>query len=190
VPETWPTSTLIAAGRRQAGPEFALSLLAVAVWIVCIVLGAILSPAPGVHRAALLYHLAAMVVSLSGVLAVDVRGFLWMAGVRPVHAALRMERFVAPFIWGGLLVLMVSGMFLEPRLTSIPTVAKLAAVLGLILNGIWLAPFKERLRAMSRDASFRAFTPWFQQQLLLRFFASQLFWWTAVIVGFVSAASH
>ncbi len=106
-----------------------------------------------------------MVASFSGVLAVDIRGFLWMAGLRPVQAALRMENFVTPFIRGGLLALLVSG--------------------------IWLVPFKERLRAMGRDAPFLAFTaPWFRQQLLLRFPASQLCWWTAVIVGFVSAGSH
>ena len=190
LPETWSTSTLIAAGRRQTGPLFTLSVLAVAVWIVCITLGAIVRPEPEVHRTALVFHLAGMVVALSGVLAVDVRGFLWMAGVRPIYAALRMESFVTPLIWGGLLVLMVSGIFLEPRLYALPTMAKLTAVLGWILNGIWLVPFKERLRAMGRDAPFLAFTPWFRQQLLLRFSASQLCWWTAVIVGFVSAASH
>lgn len=190
LPETWSTTTLIAAGRRQTGPLFTLSVLAVAGWVACITLAAIVRPEPEVHRTALVFHLAAMVVSLSGVLAVDIRGFLWMAGVRPVHAALRMESFVTPLIWGGLLVLMVSGIFLEPSLDTIPTLAKLVAVLGLILNGIWLVPFKERLGAMGRDAPFLAFTPWFRQQLLLRFAASQLCWWTAVMVGFVSAAKH
>lgn len=190
MPETWSTSTLIAAGRRQTGPLPTVSVIAVGVWIVCITLGAIVRPEPEAHRTALMVHLAAMVVSFSGVLAVDVRGFLWMAGVRPVQAALRMESFVSPFIWGGLLALMVSGIFLEPSVDALPTLTKFAAVLGLILNGIWLVPFKERLRAMGRDAPFLAFTPWFRQQLLLRFSASQLCWWTAVIVGFVSAASH
>lgn len=190
LPETWSTSTLIAAGRRQTGPLFTLSVLAVATWLACVTLSAFVRPEPEIHRTALVIHLAAMVVSFSGVLAVDIRGFLWMAGIRPVYAALRMESFATPLVWGGLLVLMVSGIFLEPSMGALPTLAKLVAVLGLILNGIWLVPFKERLRAVGRDAPFLAFTPWFQQQLLLRFLASQLCWWTAVMVGFISAASH
>jgi hypothetical protein len=137
-----------------------------------------------------MFHLAGMVVSFSAVLTLDIRGFLWLAGVRHVHATIRMEKFATPLIWGGLVVLMASGIFLQPRLDSPATLAKLAAVLGLILNGIWLIPLKEKLRGVGRDARFLGLTSGFRQQLLLRFSFSQLCWWTAVLVGFTAAASH
>jgi hypothetical protein len=190
VPETWPTTTLIAARHRSRAPLIPLAVAAAVLWLVCIILGVVTRPTAEVHRAALMFHLVAMVVSFSAVLAVDVRGFLWLAGLRHVHTAMRMEKFATPLIWSGLLVLMISGIFLELRLDSPLTLAKLAAVLGLILNGIWLIPLKERLNDVGRAAPFQGFTGAFRQQLLLRFSLSQLCWWTAVLVGFIAAASH
>lgn len=190
MPETWPTTTLIAARHRHRAPLVPLAIAAAAVWLTCILLGAVTRPSAEVHRAALLFHLIAMVVAFSAVLAVDVRGLLWLAGARHVHTAMRMEKFATPLIWAGLLVLMVSGIFLEPRLDSPATLAKLAAVLGLILNGIWLIPLKERLNDVGRDAPFLGFAGAFRQELLLRFCVSQMCWWTAVLVGFAAAAIH
>jgi hypothetical protein len=128
------------------------------------------------HDVALFAHLAALVAGFGAVLAVDWCGLRWLLRQSPLPDVLRVARMIEPLIWLGLGGLLISGVLLRPDLSAPLPLLKLAAVVVLGLNGLYAGRLRRRTTA-----------PDHVLPLLVCAGVSQLCWWTAVGVGFVSA---
>ena len=161
-----------------------LRLLVLVVVIVggLIVLSTQVQVPPWVHPIALFAHLAALVVGLGSVLAVDWFGLLFLARRLPMRAVLVQADRMSPMIWLGLLGLTVSGTFLQPEVGSSLTMIKLAAVVAISVVGVLtLATKRQMMRqiyALPRALLLRG---------MILAAASQSLWWTAVVIGFINA---
>ena len=158
-------------------------LVAVPLLIVVVMLASTQIHAPPWLRSIALFgHLAALVVGLGSVLAVDYFGMLWMLRQIRLHAMLMQAHRMGPMIWCGLVGLVATGALLHPHLTTPLIIVKMVSVIGVSVVGILALATK---RAMMRSA------PRVPQLLLVRGLvltaASQAFWWTAVLVGFLTA---
>lgn len=85
--------------------------------------------------------------------------------------------------------MLATGVFLSPHLDSPMTEVKLAAVLALSLNGIMLIPLMRRLARLPGKAKFTDLSTGQRVHLMSCLVVSQLCWWTAIIIGFINAAS-
>ena len=137
------------------------------------------SPSPRAHAIALFVHLAALIVGFGAVLSVDWAAALWMVGRREVGDVLDVAATVAVPIWGGYAGLVLSGLFLEPDVTSPVTRAKLAIVLVIGLNGVFAS--------WVHSATVRRESPRLLVLGSLSAVVSQVCWWGATVVGFVNA---
>jgi hypothetical protein len=88
---------------------------------------------------------------------------------------------MTPLIWIGLAGLTMSGVLLKPDLNSWLVVVKLCCVLGVGIVGV-LALATSRL--MERQMPIPARSLIHRGMVLAG--ASQTFWWTAVVIGFVT----
>lgn len=100
----------------------------------------------------------ALVLSSGTILVVDWLGLLWLLGKVEVNASGKLEAAARPFIRGGLALLLISGALIDPDLTSLVTVVKLASVLILMLNGLRIAPAMHRLVALPPRTRFTELT--------------------------------
>jgi hypothetical protein len=108
---------------------------------------------------------------------------------RRLAEIIRLDAAATPLIWGGLVGLLATGVFLSPHLSNPMTDIKLAAVLVLSLNGILLIPLMRRLARLPVKAAFRDLAVGQRVHMMSCLVISQLCWWTAVIIGFINAAS-
>jgi hypothetical protein len=88
---------------------------------------------------------------------------------------------MTPLIWIGLTGLTVSGVLLKPDLSSWLVVVKLCCVLGVGIVGV-LALSTSRLMERQMPAPSRSLV----HRGMVLAGASQTFWWTAVIIGFLT----
>lgn len=158
-------------------------LIAVPLLIVLAMVASTQIHAPSWLRSIALFgHLAALVAGLGSVLAVDYFGMLWMLRRIRLQAMLLQAHRMGPMIWCGLVGLVATGALLHPHLTAPLIMVKMISVIGVSVVGILALATK---RAMMRSA------PQVPQRLLVRGLvltaASQAFWWTAVLVGFLTA---
>ncbi|OOP64969.1 hypothetical protein BMF89_00785 [Arthrobacter sp. SRS-W-1-2016] len=167
-----------------------LSISAAAAWLASVLMVATTHVVGVIHTYALIAHILAMVVSFGAILLVDWHGFLWLIGRRGLAETLRLDGAATPLIWGGLAGLLGSGVFLDARLSSPLTDVKLLAVLVLTLNGIMLIPLMRRLAHLPPSASFLDLTQGQRFHMLSCLAISQLCWWTAIVIGFINAASQ
>ena len=177
-----------AAGSAEPTPVWVLAVLAVlgssGLVDVCWVSGHVHAD-PILQTAARFLHVAALVVGLGAVLAVDWFAALWLLGRRALPDVLTTARTLQVPIWLGLAGLLVTGLFLQPHLESPLTRAKVCLVLAITLNGLyahWLAQRLEQHKGA--DVPCR---------LLLQSGAatalSQIGWWGATLIGFVNSHS-
>ncbi|GAA6527610.1 hypothetical protein [Intrasporangium sp. DVR] len=160
---------------RYIAAGIALPVLgAASVWTACH-----LAPDQTLHDVALFAHLACLVVGFGAVLTVDWVALRWLARQCDLSDVLRQAGNVHVPIWGGFAGLVLSGVLLEPDVTSPMTQAKLGLVLLIGWNGLlamWLHarltddPRRHRLGLSAVTASL-----------------SQLGWWGAMAIGFVNA---
>ncbi|MGW1892776.1 hypothetical protein ACWCP6_21435 [Streptomyces sp. NPDC002004] len=133
------------------------------------------------HDAALFVHLASLVLGFGAVLMADYWGLLWMSGRCTLREALDTAGRLHVPIWTGLAGLVVSGMALEPDLSSAFTRTKLALVVALTLNGLQAGLLNRRMAQQDPAAPLA-------RGLLARGAAtalvSQVCWWGAVAIGF------
>ncbi|MFE2286101.1 hypothetical protein ACFXDJ_18260 [Streptomyces sp. NPDC059443] len=138
---------------------------------------------PTLHKAALFAHLASLVVGFGAVLSADYYGLLWATGRCTLAEVVGATSRLHIPIWAGLGGLVVSGMMLQPDLDSPLTLAKLALVSLLTLNGLQAGLLGRRLNT----------TPTITPHLLLWGGAtaviSQVCWWGAVTIGFLNTNS-
>ncbi|WP_322767338.1 hypothetical protein [Frankia sp. Cr1] len=137
---------------------------------------------PTLHAVALFGHLAALVVGLGSVLAIDCFGLLWLLGRRRLDEVLAVASGLHLAIWGGLAGLVLSGVLLHPDLSAPLTRVKLLLVLVVAFNGLHIWSVHQHL-VRSAGAPSRL--------LLARSgisaAVSQAGWWVATVIGFLAA---
>ncbi|AJT65684.3 hypothetical protein [Streptomyces chattanoogensis] len=177
-----------ATGDAPLTPAWALAALGVlscaALAAACWVAGHVHADVP-LQIAARFLHLAALVVGLGSVLAVDWFAVLWMLGRRRPAEVLRTARTLQAPIWLGLGGLVVTGLFLRPDLESPLTGVKLGLVLAITLNGLYAHRLGQHL---DRCGGGRV-----PRRLRVRSgvaaAVSQLGWWGAGLIGFLNSHS-
>ena len=170
--------------RRLVGT---LAVAAVVAWSLAVMLAPSLSTGGPTHALAVSAHIIAMVMAFGAILLVDWHGFLWLINKRQLAETVRLDGAAGPLIWSGTALLLLSGAFLSPDLSSPLTVVKLGAVLALMLNGIMLIPLMRRLVVKPPTTTFRDLPIGQRAHMLICLGISQACWWTAIIVGFINA---
>ncbi|MEV0114862.1 hypothetical protein AB0H77_16625 [Streptomyces sp. NPDC050844] len=173
-------------------PSWALVALGV---VACAVMAAACWTASHVHAdpplltAARFLHLAALVVGLGAVLAVDWFALLWLLGRRRLGDVLRTACALHTPIWLGLGGLVLSGLFLHPDLAAPLTLIKLGLVLAVMLNGLYAHWIGQRLRHLQEQPESKA--AGVPRRLLLQTgiaaSISQIGWWGASLIGFLNS---
>src|SRR5829696_6021183 len=146
-----------------------------------IFISTVVNPPQWLQFVALFVHLISLVVGFGSVLAVDWYGLLSLSGRVTIGDVLLTAERMTPLIWIGLAGLTASGVVLKPDLSSWLIVVKLCCVLGVGIVGV-LALSTSRLMERQMPTPAR---PVVRRGLVLAG-ASQTFWWTAVIIGFIT----
>jgi len=127
----------------------------------------LVNPPQWLQLVALFVHLISLVVGFGAVLAVDWYGLLSLSRRVTVGDVLLTAERMTPLIWIGLAGLTMSGVLLKPDLNSWLVVVKLCCVLGV----------ERQMPIPARSLIHRG---------MVLAGASQTFWWTAVVIGFVT----
>jgi hypothetical protein len=146
-----------------------------------IFLSTVVNPPHWVQVAALFVHLISLVVGFGSVLAVDWYGLLSLTRRVTIGDVLLTAERMTPLIWIGLTGLTISGALLKPDLNSWLVVLKLGCVLGVGIVGV-LALSTSRLMERQMPAPSRSLI----RRGMVLAGASQTFWWTAVVIGFIT----
>ena len=146
-----------------------------------ILLSTLVDPPHWLQVAALFIHLISLVVGFGSVLAVDWYGLLSLSRRVTIGDVLLTAERMTPLIWIGLTGLTASGVLLKPDLTSWLVVVKLCCVVGVGIVGV-LALSTSRLMERQMPAPSRSLV----RRGMVLAGASQTFWWTAVIIGFLT----
>lgn len=132
------------------------------------------------------FHVAALIIGLGAVLAVDWFGILWLLGRRRLSDITGTACALQIPIWLGLAGLVVTGLFLRPNLDSPLTLVKLGLVLAVTVNGLYAHWLGQRLERYGNDAPM-------PRHLLvqsgLAATVSQTGWWGATLIGFLNSQS-
>lgn len=168
--------------RRKVSPALTAAGL-LAAWGALLVAVPYVPTSTDLRPVALFVHLAAVVLGFGAVLTLDWFGLRWMFGREELVTVVSVARVVQTPIWVGLGVLAVSGALLSPDTSSPLTVTKLVAVLAVALNGRWATRVHQRLVALGGARPPRRLLA----AAVLVATVSQAGWWTATVVGFVSA---
>ena len=134
---------------------------------------------------ALFAHLTALVAGFGAVLVVDWVGLLWVLGKRRLVDVVNLAHTCHVVIWLGLALLTLSGALLNPDLTALRTQVKLAVVLLLALNGVQAVALQKRLATVAGPPP-RGLLLWSTGSAAI----SQVGWWTATLIGFLTHQSH
>ena len=153
----------------------------VATIVGSIFLSTLLNPPHWLQLVALFIHLISLVVGFGSVLAVDWYGLLSLSRRVTIGDVVLTAERMTPLIWIGLAGLTASGVLLKPDLGSWLVVIKLCCVLGVGIVGVLAV-------ATSRQMERQMPTP--TRSLIHRGMLlaglSQSFWWTAVLIGFIT----
>ncbi|MFP1629727.1 hypothetical protein ACLB9X_32235 [Streptomyces sp. 5K101] len=127
--------------------------------------------------------MVSLVVGFGAVLVIDYFGLLWLTGKHTLGDVLRLTNSLHAPVWVGMAGLVLTGLFLNPDLSSTLTRLKVAAVLVIALNGICATALQRYLTRLAQEVP--------SQPVLLRGAAvaavSQAGWWLAVVVGFLNS---
>jgi hypothetical protein len=169
-------------GRWLATPSETRLLAVVILAILALVfISTLISPPHWLQVAALFGHLIFLVIGFGSVLAVDWYGLLSLFGWTTIGDVLLVANRMTPMIWIGLSGLTITGALLEPQLSSWLVVVKLCCVVGVGIVGVLALSTSRTLeRQMPTPAR-----PMVERGMVLAGF-SQMFWWTAVIIGFIT----
>ena len=157
-----------------------LGLVSVSI-VGLVLLSTLLNPPHWLQVIALFVHLISLVVGFGSVLAVDWYGLLSLSRRVTIGDVLLTAERMTPLIWIGLTGLTVSGVVLKPDLTSWLIAVKLGCVLGVGIVGV-LALSTSRLMERQMPTPARSVV----RRGMVLAGASQTFWWTAVIIGFLT----
>jgi hypothetical protein len=146
-----------------------------------IFISTLVNPPQWLQLVALFVHLISLVVGFGSVLAVDWYGLLSLSHRVTIGDVLLTAERMTPLIWIGLAGLTTSGVFLKPDLNSWLVVFKLCCVVGVGIVGV-LALATSRLMERQMPTPSRSLI----HRGMVLAGASQSFWWTAVVIGFVT----
>ncbi|MET8525446.1 hypothetical protein [Micromonospora sp. NPDC005172] len=181
---TTPTAGWRGGHRRAAGRTALVGATALVTlgWLVAILAAPHLTISAGWRMVALFCHLTCLVVGFGAVLTVDWFSLRWMVRREQLGAVLNAARGAHLLIWLGLVGLVVSGTALGPDMSSAMVWVKLLAVLVVGVNGLFLGRVRDRLVAVQGRPPWSALLPGVAAAV-----TSQLGWWTATLIGFLSA---
>jgi hypothetical protein len=140
--------------------------------------------------AAVAAQVLGLVIGLGAVVLVDWYGVAWMAGLRDLSECLRLAQAAHALIWLGLGLLLVSGIGLSPDLGSTVTWLKQGLVLVLLNKGVALGAQSRRLRTVATATSLQTLPLALRVQLVTSVTVSQVSWWGAVVLGFITAGAR
>src|SRR5215203_831704 len=167
---------------RLLAPSEARLLSIVSLTIVGLIfISTVVNPPQWLQFVALFVHLISLVVGFGSVLAVDWYGLLSVSRRVTIGDVLLTAERMTPLIWIGLAGLTVRGVVLKPDLSSWLIVVKLSCVLGVGIVGV-LALSTSRLMERQMPTPARSVV----RRGMVLAVASQTFWWTAVIIGFMT----
>jgi hypothetical protein len=149
--------------------------------VALIFISTLVNPPQWLQHVALFVHLISLVVGFGSVLAVDWYGLLSLSHRVTIGDVLLTAERMTPLIWIGLAGLTTSGVFLKPDLSSWLVVVKLCCVLGVGIVGV-LSLATSRLMERQMPTPARSLI----HRGMVLAGASQSFWWTAVVIGFVT----
>lgn len=172
--------TLRLDGLVTASEARLLGLVSVSI-VGLVLLSTLLNPPHWLQVVALFVHLISLVVGFGSVLAVDWYGLLSLSRRVTIGDVLLTAERMTPLIWIGLTGLTASGVVLKPDLTSWLIVVKLGCVLGVGIVGV-LALSTSRLMERQMPTPARSVV----RRGMVLAGASQTFWWTAVVIGFLT----
>lgn len=181
--------TLKAKQRRRQRRRAVAYAVVTAAWAASIWLSTLLAAPAWLHIAALVVHLASLIVGLGAVLMVEWYGLLWATEWRGVRDLRQVDITLRLPIWAGLVGLLASGALLQPDLDSPATVVKLVAVLVVALNGVALTQWSTRLAGLPPKMRFRTLPRKARVRFVASAVVSQLAWWTAVIIGMLNSTT-
>jgi hypothetical protein len=165
-----------------ATPSEARLLGAVSLGIVALIsISTLINPPHWLQVAALFGHLIFLVIGFGSVLAVDWYGLLSLFNWVTIGDVLLVAHRMTPMIWIGLAGLTTTGVLLKPQLSSWLVIVKLCCVVGVGIVGV-LALSTSRLLERQMPTPSR---PVVERGMVLAG-ASQMLWWTAFIIGFVT----
>lgn len=168
--------------KARAAGLYAIATSAVtAGWAASVWVSQHIEADPVLHEIALFGHLAALVAGMGAVLTLDWFGLRWMLGHHDREDVMRLAGGCHTLIWGGLIALTLSGMFLSPDLSAPLTVFKLGCVLAVALNGVHAHLLQQQL------ANATTITPGLLARAGMVATISQIGWWGAVVVGYINA---
>lgn len=128
-------------------------------------------------------HIFGVVLALGPIVLLDWYGLVWVAGLRRLRECLRIAEAAHPVIWTGLWILLLSGMFLQPDLTSATTWVKQLFVLALLHNGVALKPLERRLMKLPADVTNATLPSGLRARMMGATMLSQVCWWGAFGIG-------
>jgi hypothetical protein len=158
--------------------------IVVATIIGLVFLSTLINPPHWLQLVALFIHLISLVVGFGSVLAVDWYGLLSLSRRVTIGDVLLTAERLIPLTWLGLAGLAASGVLLKPDLSSWLVVVKLCCVLGVGIVGV-LALATSRLIERQMPTPTRSLI----HRGMVLAGLSQSFWWTAVIIGFITNES-
>ncbi len=161
--------------------EIRLTLLAVAFVIGTSAASSLVSLPEAARLVVLFVHLGSLVVGFGAVLSIDWYGLLWLRGRATLTDMITHAHRATALTWCGLIGLCLSGMLLSPQLSSPTTLIKIGAVAGAAAVGVFALAAGRRLRSWGENPP--------RQLMLFGLIlagASQVFWWTAVVIGFLA----
>jgi hypothetical protein len=158
--------------------------IVVATIIGLVFLSTLINPPHWLQLVALFIHLISLVVGFGSVLAVDWYGLLSLSRRVTIGDVLLTAERLIPLTWLGLAGLAASGVLLKPDLGSWLVVIKLCCVLGVGIVGV-LALSTSRLMEQQMPTPTRSLI----HRGIVLAGLSQSFWWTAVIIGFITNES-
>jgi hypothetical protein len=166
-------------------------VLIVLIWTLAIVTTAVFpAESPGVRRVALFTHLVSLVVGFGAVVTADTYGLLWIFGRRRAVELIRMVTAAHGLISAGLAGLLLSGVMLRPRLSDPLPRLKLLLVLAVMLNGLNAHRLVGRLRRLPDGVKGADIPWWCVPRTVLTAAISQVGWWGAFIIGFLTSMSR
>lgn len=134
-------------------------------------------------------HVLGLVVSFGAVLLLDWHGILWLAGLRRLGESVRLSAAGEPLIWAALLWLVLTGALLRPDLSSPLVLTKLVLAAAVVWHTAGLSRVRLRLAALPDDIRPGQLSQRDSRLLMTSLIVSQLGWWGATVIGFMSYAS-
>lgn len=135
--------------------------------------------------AAVAVHLLGVILALGAIVLLDWYGLVWMAGLRRLRDCLRVAEAAHPIIWGGLTLLLLSGLFLAPDLSDPLSWVKQVMVLALLHNGVALKPLERRLMALPPNVTKDTMPRAMWNRMFGATLLSQVAWWGAFAIGVI-----